>query len=59
MTNEQAAKCIEFKYFEVDLSFKRVYGDINELEFNAYEEKSRTSKLTILIVQFDLLIILN
>ncbi|PKC10022.1 hypothetical protein RhiirA5_414881 [Rhizophagus irregularis] len=42
MTNEQAAKCIEFKYFEVDLSFKRVYGDINEFEFNAYEEKSRT-----------------
>lgn len=59
MTNEQAAKCIEFKYFEVDLSFKRVYGDINELEFNAYDETSRTSKLTILIVQFDLLIILN
>ncbi|CAB5379372.1 unnamed protein product [Rhizophagus irregularis] len=42
MTNEQAAKCIEFKYFEVNLSFKRVYGDINEFEFNAYEEKSRT-----------------
>ncbi|CAB4376450.1 unnamed protein product [Rhizophagus irregularis] len=40
MTNEQAAKCIEFKYFEVDLSFKCVYGDINEFEFNAYEEKS-------------------
>ncbi|PKY16019.1 hypothetical protein RhiirB3_428319 [Rhizophagus irregularis] len=44
MTNEQAAKCIEFKYFEVDLSFKRVYGDINEFEFNAYEEKSRTKE---------------
>ncbi|EXX71660.1 hypothetical protein RirG_076450 [Rhizophagus irregularis DAOM 197198w] len=42
MTNEQAAKCIEFKYFKVDFSFKRIYGDINELEFNAYEEKSRT-----------------
>ncbi|CAB4385510.1 unnamed protein product [Rhizophagus irregularis] len=42
MTNEQAAKCIEFKYFEVDLSFKCVYGDINEFEFNAYEEKSKT-----------------
>ncbi|UZO26252.1 uncharacterized protein OCT59_018490 [Rhizophagus irregularis] len=41
MTNEQVAKCIEFKYFEVDLSFKCVYGDINEFEFNAYEEKSR------------------
>ncbi|UZO20295.1 uncharacterized protein OCT59_012721 [Rhizophagus irregularis] len=27
---------------EVDLSFKRVYGDINEFEFNTYEEKSRT-----------------
>lgn len=44
MTNEQAVKCTEFKYFEVDLSFKRVYGDINELEFNAYEEVSKTSK---------------
>ncbi len=44
MTSEQAAKCIEFKYFEVDLSFKRVYGEINELEFNAYEDVSKTSK---------------
>jgi len=51
MTKEQAAKCIEFKYFEVDLSFKRVYGDINELEFNAYEEDSKTSKfLTNLLI---------
>ena len=44
MINEQAVKCIESKYFEVDLSFKRVYGDINELEFNAYENVSKTSK---------------
>lgn len=38
----------EFKYFEVDLSFKRVYGNINELEFNAYDEVSKTSKFKLI-----------
>lgn len=48
MTNEQAAKCVESKYFEVDLSFKRVHGEINELEFNAYENVSKTSKFKLI-----------
>ncbi|CAJ0854683.1 11185_t:CDS:10 [Entrophospora sp. SA101] len=35
---KQAFKSTQFNYFEVDLSFKRVHGNINELEFNAYDE---------------------
>ena len=28
---------IKLEYFEIDLSFKRVQGDINEFEVNCYD----------------------
>ncbi|RIA98321.1 hypothetical protein C1645_812880 [Glomus cerebriforme] len=32
----------KFKYFMVDMSYKRVFGEINELEFNAYDEDNNS-----------------
>jgi hypothetical protein len=45
MIEIQAQKVLEYNYLQVDLSFKRVANkDINELEFNIYDQKYSTSK---------------
>ncbi|CAB5315832.1 unnamed protein product [Rhizophagus irregularis] len=38
----QAEHMSKFKYFMVDMSYKRVFGEINELEFNAYDENNNS-----------------
>jgi len=40
----QAEYMSKFKYFMVDMSYKRVFGKMNELEFNAYDEDNNSSK---------------
>ena len=46
MMEIQANKVFDYNYFQVDLSFKRVANkDINELEFNVYDQKYSTSKI--------------
>ncbi|UZO20703.1 uncharacterized protein OCT59_013122 [Rhizophagus irregularis] len=39
----QAEHMSKFKYFMVDISYKRVFGEINELEFNAYDENNNSA----------------
>ncbi len=39
MAKEQAEKLLKATYFQVDLTFKRVQGDINEFEVNQYDER--------------------
>ena len=34
----------KFKYFMVDMSYKCVFGEMNELEFNAYDGDNNSSK---------------
>jgi len=38
MLQEQAENLIDAKSFQIDLSFKRVSGEIKEFEFNSYDE---------------------
>ena len=44
MLKSQAKHLSKFNYFMVDMSYKRVFGVINELEFNAYDEDNKSSK---------------
>jgi hypothetical protein len=39
MTKEQAERLLNVTYFQVDLMFKHVQGDINEFEINQYDEE--------------------
>ncbi|RIA92865.1 hypothetical protein C1645_735974 [Glomus cerebriforme] len=40
----QADDMSKFKYFMVDMSYKHVFGEINELEFNVYDEDNNSEK---------------
>jgi len=44
MLKLQANYMSKFKYFMVDMSYKRVFGEINELEFNAYDKDNNSGK---------------
>ncbi len=44
MIKLQAIHMSKFKYFMVDMSYKRVFGEMNEFEFNAYDEDNNSSK---------------
>lgn len=44
MLKSQANYMSNFKYFMVDMSYKRVFGEINELEFNAYNEDNKSGE---------------
>ncbi len=44
MIKLQAIHMSKFKYFMVDMSYKRVFGEMNEFEFNAYDEDNLSSK---------------
>jgi hypothetical protein len=35
-TSEQLSEWIKYTHFQIDLSFKRVSGEINEFEVNHY-----------------------
>lgn len=41
---------IKLEYFEIDLSFKRVQGEINEFEINSYDLQHNISKYLLNLV---------
>ena len=45
MLDIQAKELQKLTSFQIDLTFKRVYGDINEFEINAYDNTHKLSKL--------------
>ena len=45
MSEFQARAWLKLQYFEIDLSFKRVQGDINEFEINCYDENYKIGKI--------------
>jgi hypothetical protein len=44
MLEVQAKALQNLKGFQIDLSFKRVHGDVNEFEINTYDETHKLSK---------------
>jgi hypothetical protein len=44
MLDNQAKKLITLDSFQIDVSFKRVKGEINEFEINTYDSKHHLSK---------------
>ena len=44
-TSEQLSEWIKCTHFQIDLSFKRVSGEINEFEVNHYNTQHNLSKL--------------
>jgi hypothetical protein len=48
-TFEQLSEWLKCEYFQIDLSFKWVAGEINEFEINNYDTKHNLSKLIIII----------
>ncbi|EXX65513.1 hypothetical protein RirG_132530 [Rhizophagus irregularis DAOM 197198w] len=44
MLDFQAKALQNLKCFQIDLTFKRVHGDINEFEINSYDETHKLSK---------------
>jgi hypothetical protein len=44
MSEAMAHAWIKLEYFEIDLSFKRVQGEINEFEVNCYDSQHNMSK---------------
>ena len=44
MLEDQAKLLQQLECFQIDLSFKRVIGDINEFEINSYDEYYKLSK---------------
>jgi hypothetical protein len=44
MSEVMAHAWAKLEYFEIDLSFKRVQGDINEFEVNCYNSQHNMSK---------------
>ena len=52
MSKEQAKAWVSLEYFEIDLTFKRVQGNINEFEVNCYNECYKLGKLNIYLYIF-------
>jgi hypothetical protein len=44
MLDLQAKELQKLKSFQIDLTFKRVHGDINEFEINSYDNTHKLSK---------------
>ena len=44
MLVEQAKKLIALEWFQIDVSFKRVKGEINEFKINTYNPDHHLSK---------------
>jgi len=44
MLAEQAKRLIALEWFQIDVSFKRVKGEINEFEINTYDSNNHLSK---------------
>jgi hypothetical protein len=44
MLDIQAKELQKLKSFQIDLTFKRVCGDINEFEINTYDNTHKLSK---------------
>ena len=54
MHDFQAKEIQKLKCFQIDLTFKRVFGDINEFEANTYDNTHKLSKYILIqiIVSF-------
>jgi len=52
MLKEQAELLIKLKSFQIDLSFKRIKGDIIEFEINTYDEKHKLGNVIIIIITY-------
>lgn len=50
MSEKQAKSWIALEYFEIDLTFKRVQGNINEFEINSYDECYKIGMLNIFCI---------
>jgi len=44
MLPKQVEKLITLEWFQIDVSFKRVKGEINEFEINTYDSNHHLSK---------------
>ena len=44
MLAEQAKKLITLEQFQIDVSFKRIKGEINEFEINTYDSNHHLSE---------------
>ena len=44
MLDNQAKQLITLDHFQIDVSFKRVKGEINEFEINSYDSQHHLSK---------------
>ncbi|KAF0412529.1 hypothetical protein F8M41_007909 [Gigaspora margarita] len=51
----QAKGWIDLEYFEIDLSFKRVHREINELEINCYNEQYKLTLTYARVLQISLI----
>ena len=43
MNKDMATRLLHAQYFQVDLTFKRVHGKINEFEFNEFDSNHNIS----------------
>ena len=50
MLKNQASLFQKLELFQIDLSFKRIRGDINEFEINSYNNKHKLSKFFYLLI---------
>jgi hypothetical protein len=50
MLDFQAEALQQLKCFQVDLTFKRVHGDINEFEINTYDDVHKLSKYLFIFI---------
>ena len=57
MLKEQATLLQQLEDFQIDLSFKRIKGNINEFKINLYNNKHKLSKFFLLIDYFFLKIL--
>lgn len=53
-TPEQLSEWVNCKYFQIDLSFKRVAGEVNEFEVNYYNTESNLSKFELFVFKLNL-----
>ena len=57
ITTKQLIEWVKCKNFQIDLSFKRVAGEINEFEINHYNTEHNLSKLNLLLWLFIIIFI--
>ena len=54
-TSEQLIEWTKCKHFQIDMSYKRVTGEMNEFEINYYNTEHNLSKFFLFIRYFNVL----